>query len=81
MTDRYHHKYHNHVFVDGAKLSAARMAAGKSMEEVAVYLKCNRSSVSRWEQGLLNPSEERIMKMVVLFGSGDFIVKGNEEKA
>lgn len=67
--------------VDGAKLSEARVAAGLSMEDVVQRLDdgCNKSSVSRWEQGRLNPSDARILKMITLYGCGDFVVKGNAE--
>ena len=65
----------NRIRVDGAKLTAARMDANKSLEDVAKEFRCNKSSVSRWEQGTLIPSEERIMRMVMMFGRGDFVIK------
>lgn len=60
--------------VDGAVLSDARIAAQMSVLEVAAKLDgCNQSSVSRWEQGKLNPSVERIFKLIDLFGTNDFV--------
>jgi len=61
--------------VDGAALSAARIKSQLSMEEVVQQLGegVNKSSVSRWEQGVLNPSPERLWKLVDLFGTQDFI--------
>lgn len=50
-----------------------------SLEEVAVNVGCNRSQVSRWEQEKLNPSEDRIVKLVDLFGRWDFVVLGEEQ--
>jgi transcriptional regulator with XRE-family HTH domain len=64
----------NRFVIDGAKLSAARMAADMSMETVAAALGCNKSSVSRWEQGILVPSEERIFKMAEMFNTMAFVV-------
>ena len=68
----------NRVLVDGAKLSEARVKAGMAMEGIAAALECNKSQVSRWEQGVLVPSEERIWKLVELLGSSGFII-GNPE--
>jgi transcriptional regulator with XRE-family HTH domain len=64
--------------VDGAKLTEARLAAGLSLLDVARKLGdgCNKSSVSRWEQGLLNPSPERIEKLAKMYGRRGFINRG-----
>lgn len=70
-----HHSAKNSILIDPAKLSKARIDAGIPMSEVAVQLQCNKSQVSRWEQGKLVPSEERILKMITLYGCGDFVVK------
>ena len=69
----------NAVLVDGAKLTDARIAAGMSMQDVANRLNCNKSSVSRWEQGTLAPSEERIMEMVKMFATGDFVIRNGKK--
>lgn len=63
----------NKFIVDGAKLCAARVNAQLSMDEVAEVLGCNKSSVSRWEQGRLQPSESRILRLVELLGVKDFV--------
>jgi predicted transcriptional regulator len=65
----------NRIRVDGAKLTQARIDANMSAQDVATELRCNKSSISRWEQGTLIPSEERIMRMVMMFGRGDFVIK------
>lgn len=50
------------------------------MSKVALELKVSKSQVSRWEQGTLIPSEERILKMITLYKCGDFVVGGNEHE-
>ena len=55
-------------------MTEARIAAGKSMEWVAEQLGCNKSSVSRWEQEVLVPSEVRIFKLAELLGSMAFVI-------
>jgi transcriptional regulator with XRE-family HTH domain len=68
-------RLNNRFVVDGKKLSEARIAANLSMEDVAAALGgCNKSSVSRWEQERLVPSEERIFKMVKLFKTDAFVI-------
>ncbi len=68
--------------VVGETLTAARLAAGMSLQDVVDALAdgCNKSSVSRWEQGTLIPSQERILKLVVIFKRGDFVTGKEEEK-
>jgi transcriptional regulator with XRE-family HTH domain len=68
----------NRFIVIGKELSDARVAAGKSMEEVAEALGCNKSSISRWEQESLVPSEERIFKMAEMFKTMAFVI-GNPD--
>lgn len=61
--------------VDGKNLTEARIAANLSMDDVAGMLGgCNRSSVSRWEQGTLVPSEERILKLAEIFQTMGFVL-------
>ena len=59
--------------VDGAKLTAARLEAGLSMEDVAAKIGGNKSNLSRWERGIVHPSERAILKLVVLLKSGSFV--------
>jgi transcriptional regulator with XRE-family HTH domain len=73
MAEAYHNK-NNVLTVDGAKLTHARVRANYSLQDVADACECNKSQVSRWETGDLNPSQERILKMVELFGRHDFVV-------
>lgn len=70
----YHPSRVNAVVVDGKLLADARIAANLSLQDVANHLGCNKSSVSRWEQGTLTPTEERITKMMKLFKRGDFVI-------
>lgn len=65
------------VKIDPVRLSNARLAREMSLEEVAEALGdgCNKSSVSRWEQGVLNPSKDRVHKLVDLYGTNDFVVE------
>ena len=59
--------------VDGAKLTAARIEAGLSMENVVAVIGGNKSSLSRWERGLQHPSKDAILRLVVLLKRGDFV--------
>lgn len=59
--------------VDGAKLTQARIEAGLSMEDVSAVIGGNKSSLSRWERGIVHPSEHAILKLVVLLKRGDFV--------
>jgi DNA-binding transcriptional regulator YiaG len=59
--------------VDGAKLTTLRIEACLSMEEVAAVLGCNKSNLSRWERGVVQPSERAILELVVLFKRADFV--------
>ena len=63
--------------VDGAKLTALRIEAGLSMEDVASKIGGNKSNLSRWELGLIHPSERAILKLVVLLKCGDFVKERN----
>ncbi len=68
------------LYVHGGKLTEARIAANLSLSDVAKAMgkTCNKSSVSRWEQDKLNPSDGRVRKLVKLLGTKDFVVKGNK---
>ena len=59
--------------VDGAKLTAARIEAGLSMEDVSAVIGGNKSSLSRWERGLVHPAEHSILQLVVLLNRCDFV--------
>jgi len=63
----------NAIVVDGAELSRVRCAVRMKMSDLAVKLGCGKSSVSKWEMGRLVPSEERIRKMVEIFGTNSFV--------
>ena len=43
------------------------------MEEVASKIGGNKSNLSRWERGIVHPSERAILKLVVLLKSGSFV--------
>ena len=59
--------------VDGSKLTTARIEAGMSMEDVSSVIGGNKSSLSRWERGIVHPSENSILQLVVLFKRCDFV--------
>ena len=61
--------------VDGAALTKARFKSQLSMEDLVQRLGegMNKSTVSRWETDVLQPSPERLWKLVDLFGTQDFI--------
>ena len=63
----------NEYTVDGAKLTAARVEAGLSMEDCGKVLGCNKSNLSRWERSLVNPPERAILRLAVLLKRTDFI--------
>jgi transcriptional regulator with XRE-family HTH domain len=63
----------NRFIVDGAELSRVRVAADMSMDRMAKKLGCNRAQVSRWEQGVLTPSEGRILIMTQILGTQSFV--------
>ena len=63
--------------VDGAKLTAARIEAGLSMDDVAARIGGNKSNLSRWERGLFNPSEGAILRLALVLQRVDFIKERN----
>jgi transcriptional regulator with XRE-family HTH domain len=64
---------HAQYTVDGARLTAARIEAGLSMEDIAGKIGGNKSNLSRWERGIVHPSEHAILKLAVLLKRTDFI--------
>lgn len=63
--------------VDGALLTQARIEAGMSMDDVALYLGGNKSSLSRWERGIVHPTERSILQLVFLLKKCDFVKERN----
>lgn len=59
--------------IDGAKLSAARIAANMSLEEVGIVLKRNRGTISKWERGLDCPSMATLQQLALLYKEDNFI--------
>ena len=61
--------------VDGGALTKARCNKQLSMDDVARLIGdgMNKSAVSRWEQGVFNPSKERLWKLVDLLGTNNFV--------
>jgi predicted transcriptional regulator len=72
-----HNNGKSYFAIDGERLTAARISAGMSLQDVANRIKCNKSSVSRWEQGTLCPSDERIFILMEMFEGGDFLREGH----
>jgi transcriptional regulator with XRE-family HTH domain len=73
MSERYKHLYL--LTVDGAVLTQARINRGLSLEAVVQKMSdgINISTVSRWEQGLLQPSPSRLSALVKLYGTHEFV--------
>jgi transcriptional regulator with XRE-family HTH domain len=69
------------IFVDGARLSAARIAAGFSIRDVAERIKKNRGTISKWEQGINQPSAKALNALAKLYGNRNFIIERGEESA
>jgi transcriptional regulator with XRE-family HTH domain len=64
----------NLLTIDGAALTRARIKSQLSMEDlVQGFPGCNKSTISRWEQGVLVPSSERLFALVELLGTYDFV--------
>jgi transcriptional regulator with XRE-family HTH domain len=59
--------------VDGKALTDARIKMRLSIEGVADKLGCNASSVSRWEQGKLQPSPFRLRALEKLYKTQNFV--------
>ena len=56
-----------------------RKRAGLTQEALAEKLHTTRQSVSKWEQGTLEPNLQMLLNLSELFGiSLDFLVKGDE---
>jgi len=62
------------ILVDGAKMTAARIAANMTQQDVSDALQCTRSYIGRWEQESLFTSEDRIVELVKLYGTMDFVL-------
>lgn len=61
--------------VDGATLTKARLRKRLGQDDVAARLggETSKSSVSRWETGAMQPSMERLFKLVEILGTDNFI--------
>jgi transcriptional regulator with XRE-family HTH domain len=61
--------------VDGTALTRARIGRKMGQDEVVQLMGggVNKSSLCRWEMGKLQPSPERLWKLVDLFGTNDFV--------
>ncbi len=68
MADKYKMK------IDGAILSKIRLESGKSMEDVATLIGCNKGELSKWEREIFTPSEDMIVRLAGFFRRTDFIV-------
>lgn len=59
--------------VDGARLTQMRVEAGMSLEDMGKRIKCNKGNLSRWERGVIKPSDPAIIRLAMIFNRGDFI--------
>lgn len=59
--------------VNGEALTKARIAAKLPVEKAAAAIGVNPGYISKWEQGKLIPSLERILKLVDLYKTHRFV--------
>jgi transcriptional regulator with XRE-family HTH domain len=59
--------------VDGATLTAARVAKRLGQDEVARHVGKDKATISRWEQGLTRPSQDKVFELVELLGTNSFV--------
>lgn len=59
--------------IDGARLTALRLEFGWSLLEMAEKIKLNKGNLSKWERGVVAPSDASIIRLAILFNRGDFI--------
>lgn len=64
--------------VDGKALTEARIKANLPLGAVAAKLGCNKGTISRWEQGRLCPSLERMFGLVEIYGTNNFLRLNSE---
>jgi transcriptional regulator with XRE-family HTH domain len=63
------------------RLRATRARTGLSRKYVAEQLKCDVTTLSRWERGAFEPNIATIAKLAVLYGvSVDYLVTGERER-
>jgi len=68
------------ISVEGGALTRARIDAGYSLSDVAKIIKCNKSTISRWERNKKTPPPEAILQMLALYKTGHVVIKvGGEE--
>jgi len=61
----------------GARLTAAREAAGLTQESMAVRLGVGSSTVSRWERELVLPQSEQLVGLAETLGASlDYLLRG-----
>jgi transcriptional regulator with XRE-family HTH domain len=79
---RDHYGSINLISINGAKLSEVRVALQLSMRELSEALPgCPKSTISRWEQGILSPSEDRVRRLVDLLGTAAFVSQTKKNEA
>jgi predicted transcriptional regulator len=63
------------INVEGGSLTRARIGANLSLQNVADILKCNRSTISRWERGIQVPPPEAILKMLAMYKTDHAVIR------
>ncbi len=59
--------------VDGYELTQARIGKRMDQETIAQRVGVNKSTISRWEQGLTRPSQDKVFELVDLLGTDNFV--------
>ncbi len=58
----------------GRRLAQLRAAVGWSLSDVAGLMECDRSCVSRWENGRVMPAADTIAKLASMYGHSVSVV-------
>ena len=63
----------------GARIRAARIAAGRSQKELAEELEVTQAAISQWERGLVEPGIGHFLHIVALLGLSLLELEDNPE--
>jgi transcriptional regulator with XRE-family HTH domain len=64
----------NKMLINPVLMSQVRLDLAMSMDEVASKVGCNKAKISRWERGILTPSDDWIEKLIECYGTKSFVV-------
>jgi transcriptional regulator with XRE-family HTH domain len=58
---------------NGAALTKARLRKRLAQEEVAQRVGIDKSTICRWEQGVIQTPQDKVFQLVELLGTDDFV--------